>query len=281
MNRSPFAAQPLLASRLILQLASPFARSLGIELLEWGGGRAVTRMKASSRTARSTNDPRPHPYALVGIVDDAFSQALASVLPGDVGMSTLDLRIAFAAAHPVEGDVTTEIHAMMLDPHAGEAEVLVQDADGRIIASGSALFNMGGFPGGDSTPSFDRVGQFDPTPLAGPFTHMAGLEEEEGGIALREGNEALIGWESGAKLHGGAIGALLMAACEQRVAMDGDNGKRLASLAIRYMRPGEQQRLHATARFERRGRGTSFVDAVAFHEAGRPVATAHATFVRS
>ena len=275
-----FEPRPLHTSRLFLQRAAPFARALGLELMEWGAGRALTRVTPSERIARALDDPRPHPLALIGIVDHSFSYAISGVVGEDVGMSTLDLRIGFAARGPGEGDVRIETRTVMLDDHTATGQSHVTDGRGETLAIATALFTLGSFTGG-AAPADAQVGVYDPASRGGPFTHLIGLGGEPGALRLEAGNATVIGWESGQTLHGGSIGALLMAACLDRAETEGDLAadKRLASLYVRYLRPAPGEDLHARSATDRKGRTTSYIAASCFNQPGKDVAAAHATFV--
>lgn len=245
-----------------------------------GYGRAVTRMRAHSRIARARDDPRPHPLALVGLIDHALGNAFGSLMSPDVGMSTLDLTIGFAAQEAGAADIISEARTLMLDEHSATGDVRVCDVSGTMIAVGVALFTTRHFPGGTS-PAFEELGHYDAGARAGPFTHLLGLSGEPGRRELQAHNPAVIGWESGNKIHGGAIGALLMAACLDRAQIEGEieAGKRLASLYVRYLRPASGIGLHSTSAVERLGRTASYFVANCSNEPGKHVATAHATFV--
>lgn len=270
------AAKPLLADRLAQQLATPYARYLGLDLLQWGAGRAVTRMSASPRIARSVDDPRPHPLTLVGMIDDAFAMSLSSLIASDTGMSTLDLRIAFSAQDPVAGEIVNEITALMLDDRAGQAEVKSYDATGHLVAVGTALFSVGSFPGG-GVPETTDVGKYDPSGETAPFLDFMAFEGSAESPTLPGTHHGLLGWEAGRKLHGGAIGALLMAACEGRLAAEGDTDKRIATLSVTYHRAAGQRPLFTQSEMLRRGRAASLVRAECWQDAGRIVASAQAT----
>lgn len=271
---------PLLANRLRLQQASPYWRALGIELMQWGGGHSVTRMAASPRIAISDSDQRIDPLALVGLLDDAFSNAIASVLPMDIGMSTLDLRVEFAHGAPPEGTVSAETHIALIGAQSASARVEARDDHG-LLATGTALFTLGGYPGG-SLPDFDLAGNYDATGVTGPFTRLIGLDGMPGEEGLTGDSPNVIGWEAGKALHGGVVGAVLMASCQGRADAAGERaaGKHLGSLYIRYLRPGSAVLpLRSASQMDRQGRSASFVSARCFHEAGRDIAHAHAVFV--
>ncbi|MGE4323278.1 MAG: hotdog domain-containing protein [Sphingobium sp.] len=279
MTRS-FTAMPLLADRLRLQQACPYWRVLGIDLLEWGRGRAVMRMAPSPRIAAGTDDARIDPLALVGMLDDSFSNAMATVLPLSIGISTLDLRMEFASAAPPTGAVTAETQVQLVGDTMITAHIMAHDEAGP-IATGTSMFTLGGYPGG-SLPDFGKIGLYDPVQATGPFRALIGLERAGDDAVLPGGNPNVIGWEGGPALHGGVIGAVLMESCLLRAAAEGEiaAGKRLASLYLRYLRPGSAlQTLRASSTVDRLGRSASFLSARCFHDDGRDVGHAHAIFV--
>lgn len=272
---------PLRAERLRLIQASPLCRATGIEILEWGCGRAVTRMAASERVSQAPGDLHIDRLALVPLLDDAFSNAIASAVPLAVGMSTLDLTINFGGDEPPRGFVLADTRVVQLERSCATAISIARDETGRTVASGRALFSLDGFPGG-KPPDFGRVGQYDPATASGPFRTLLGLSIEEDRVALPGGNPHIVGWETGNTLHGGATGSLLMAACQQVAATHGEDGKMLLSFAVRYLRPAVADLpLLTDGEVERRGRAASFVTANCFNGTGRDVARASATFVRS
>jgi acyl-coenzyme A thioesterase PaaI-like protein len=275
-----WTAMPLLADRLRLQQACPYWRALGIDLLEWGSGRALMRMPPSARIAASDGDARIDPLALVGLLDDAFSNAMATVLPISTGISTLDLRMELNSSAPPTGTVTVETNVNLIGDHMITARAWARDENGP-VATGTSMFTLGGFPGG-SLPDFDRIGKYDPASASGPFQTLIGLNISGEYVVLPGGNPNVIGWEGGPALHGGVIGATLMASCVTRAEVAGEiaAGKRLASLYIRYLRPGSAlETLRTSSRIDRQGRSASFLSANCFHEEGKDVARAHAVFV--
>ena len=276
------AAPPMRDTRFVFQQVSPFARSLCIEALECGNGHAFIRMKASPRTARSAADPRPDPAALIGLLDHSVGYALAGILDTGIGMSTFDMRFDFAHHQPVAGDIIGEASMVLMDKYSTSIQCAATDATGTTVANCTALFRLGGFPG-DVAPDPKAMGNYNPDTRKGPFSNTLGLVREHGALSLQPNNMAVIGWESGMALHGGAIGALLMAACRNEADISGEtaSGKRLASLYLRFIRPGSGAlNLHASSSIERKGRAASFIVANCFHAQGKEVATAHATFVQ-
>lgn len=272
--REPIPARPLDPRRLLYHTATPFARAIGVELLEWGAGRATSRVEASGRIARATDDARPHPLALPGIADDVLSHAFGSVVLPDQGLSTLDLWLGLSGRDPDGSTIVATARVLSLAGMSGTATASVAD-DGGLLATATATFLIGHFPSGrDADPAL--IGRYDPAVRPGPFPSLLGLVGAPGAAALAAGNPAVIGWESGPSLHGGAIAALLMAACE---GCHGLPDQHLGSLAVRYLRPCIGSALRAEARLERAGRRASHVSAAAFLTDERIAASATAILV--
>lgn len=261
--------------RMRYQQATPFARAIGLELLEWGHGFANTRLAPSGPTRSAAGQDTLHPWALIGMADHAISYAFTAAIPANAGMSTLDLRLDFGPAP--QGSVTAAAHMTHLSAHSGIARLVAQDEAGNVPVTASAVFNFRAYPGGSGEMKRLDLPRFA-NDHDGPFEDFLALEEEETGLALAGNTRRTVGFEGLPALHGGVVGALLAAAATQAVAKSGFT-HRLASLNIRYLRPGGIERLHGTATILRAGRSVAFVDAVCFHHAARPVAQAQVTFV--
>jgi len=97
---------------------------------------------------------------------------------------------------------------------------------------------------------------------------------------IAAGNRAVLDWGCGNIVHGGAVAAALMAACQGRVAGGNSSiGQQLESIDIRYTGPAIGSRdLFTNSCFE--GKAASFVRATCFHKSEKPLATAIATFGR-
>ena len=268
-------SMPLTFHRLHLQQTSPFQRTLGLELMAWGGGRATVRMPPSARIALAAGGQAVDPLALVGLLDHGFADALSSAIPLDVGISTLELQVRFARSGPLSSALTLEAETFALDAGSATLSGVVRDEGGAAVAAGSALFRIGSFPT-SAEPVPGEIGRYDPSAMPGPFARSLGLERGESALYLRGENPAAIGWEPSRILHGGATGALLMAACMDKA----PTGQRLASLTIRYLRPGQAAlALEASVEEARIGRAASFLSVVCRQEGAREVAEAAAVLV--
>lgn len=260
---------------------TPFQNAIGLETLESGGGRTVVRIPASPLTATSATDARPHPLVLGGLTDQGLAHALATVIPDGAGMSTYDLLIRFAPGPMAEGPLIMDSRVKILTDRSGNVDGDVHDSSGRLVATASGLFRVGGYPGG-APPDYDRLRPLDPATLDGPFEQLIGLEDADEAPRLRAGNRAILGWESGNVVHGGATAALLMAACEAEARRDGEaRDKWLSTILIRYLRPvlGAEPLL-SEAGPDRRGRACSFISARVFHKDGPTLATAQASYAQ-
>jgi acyl-coenzyme A thioesterase PaaI-like protein len=237
-------------------------------------GVATTRLSPSPQVSQAAGDPRTHPWALIGMADHALSFAFATLIPPASGLSTLDLRLDFGA--PPVGTVTAEARVTRLAPHNGTAILSATDDSGEAVLGATALFNFRGFPGGGSTPVRPDLPRFE-IDHAGPFTELLGLHQEGGKTWLEGGLRRTVGFEGLPALHGGVIGALLAAACET-AAIGLPAPMRLATLYVRFLRPGGLARLDAGASLVRAGRSAAFFTATCYHTETEPVAEAHATF---
>ncbi|WP_375394392.1 acyl-CoA thioesterase domain-containing protein [uncultured Sphingomonas sp.] len=274
MSRA-IAARPLDPGRLLLHAATPFTRAIGVDILEWGGGRATTRVVPNARIARATNDPRPHPLVLPGIADDVLSHAFGCVVAPQQGLSTLDLWLGIDERDPDGSPIIATSQILSLAGTSGTASASIADGGG-LLATATATFLIGQYPGGRG-PDARLIGRYDATSSDGPLPSLLGLEGRPGTPAFASGNPAVIGWESGPSLHGGAIAALLMVACQ---GCGGLPDQRLGSVAVRFLRPCIGSALRAEAQLDRAGRQASHVSALAFSDAPKPAAMATATFVR-
>jgi len=261
--------------RMRFQQATPFARAIGLELAAWGLGFARTTLPPAPQISTAEDNPAIHPLALIGMADHALSYAFTAAVPANAGLSTLDLRLEFGAAP--RGAVSAEAKLLHHTAQNGAASLTATDATGATILTASALFNFRAFPGGGGEmkrPDLPRfVNDHD-----GPFEPFLGLVRDAAGIHLLGGARRTVGFEGLPALHGGVIGAALAAACcaeIDRLELE----LRLATLTIRYLRPGGLGRLDARASCVRAGRSAGFLDAVASHAQGETVAEAQAVFV--
>lgn len=264
-----------------VRLAPPYQLTLGMELLESGSGCSISKMKANRRIAKDLEDPDLDPLAIMGLVDQGLSHPLQGLIGKEIGISTFDLRIGFLSGSSMGDELTLTAEAVMVGKTSATITGCVTNSSKEIVAVSTGLFRLGSFPGG-APANYDLLGDFDPQAMPGPMATSLGLSGAPESPQIAAGNRAVLGWESGNIVHGGAVAAVLMAACQGRVA-GGENsiGQQLESIDIRYLRPAMGSRdLFTESCFEREGRAASFVRATCFHEPGKPLATAIATFVR-
>ncbi|MCK9505193.1 MAG: thioesterase family protein [Porticoccaceae bacterium] len=262
--------------------SAPYVQALGIELLECGGGHALTRMRANARNAVSASDPRIAPMALLGLIDHSAGFAMAGLIEPDTGLSTFDMRVDFAHQNPIAKEVLTETRIVLKDAYSFTFQSWTLDTEGATVAIGAGLFRLGSFPG-SIAPGQELRTDNGSHNGANCLTETLGLENSATGLSLKANQHSNIGWHLANAVHGGAIGALLMASCQQRAEMDGEiaAGKRLASLHIRYLRPARGLLpLLANSQIGRQGQAASYIEASCFHEQGKDIATAEATFVQ-
>ncbi|MEJ0049050.1 MAG: acyl-CoA thioesterase domain-containing protein [Rhodospirillales bacterium] len=265
---------PLIARRLKFQQTVPFAHSIGLHLLRTEHGIASARLTPRPQISRAAGDPAIHPWALIGMADHALSYAFASLIPPTSGLSTLDLRLDFGA-RPI-GAVAAEATVTRLATDNGTAILSATDETGATVLGASTLFNFRSFPGGQANAVRPNLPPFE-IDHDGPFTDLLGLHQSGPEIWLQGGLRRTIGFEGLPALHGGVIGALLAAACEA-AATGPPAPMRLATLGLRFLRPGGLARLEARANLVRAGRSAAFVTATCWHSETEPVAEAHATF---
>jgi acyl-coenzyme A thioesterase PaaI-like protein len=265
---------PQIAERLKDQAQAPFAKSIGLHLIESKNGTAKTRLAPSPQTSRAEDNPAIHPWALIGMADHALSYAFGTLMPPSGGLSTLDIRLDFGP--PPTGAVTGNAKVTRLAPHNGTAIFTAIDETAAPVLGATALFNVRSFPGGSTTRDRPDAPNFE-IDHPGPFPALLGLHQSNDQVWLEGGHRRTIGFEGLPALHGGVIGALLAAACE--AATHGlKNRMRLATLSVRFLRPGGLARLNARAELVRAGRSAAFFTALCYHTETEPVADAHATF---
>ena len=265
---------PQIAQRLTDQAYAPFARSIGLQLFDTQPGTATTRLAPSPQTSRAIDDPAIHRWALIGMADHALSYAFATLIPPAGGLSTLDIRLDFGP--PPTGAVIGHANVTRLAPHNGTATFTATDETVAPVLGATALFNFRGFPGGSTVRDRPNAPSFE-IDHPGPFTALLGLHQNGDQVWLEGGHRRTIGFEGLPALHGGVIGALLAAACEA-AATPLKAPMRLATLSVRFLRPGGVARLHARAELIRAGRSAAFFTATCYHTESEPVADAQATF---
>ena len=240
-------------------------------------------MSANGRNARAKDDMSIDPLVIIGMLDHSVSYALAGIVDPDVGVATFDYRLDFADTETrIVGDIFAETKIIMMSPHSATVQGKVYDENDSLIATGTTLFRLGGFPGG-VPPIPDLMGGFDPSLFLGPFQTLLGFKEQDNELFMTANNPATVGWESAGSIHGGAIGALLMAACQHREKIElesADTRMRLASIHINFLRPANTKKpLYSVSKVKRLGRSGSFIEAECHQDPAKSVASAEATFI--
>lgn len=265
----------------LVRLVTPYQLTLGMEVLESENGRSISRMKANRRIAKTLDDPRPDPLALMGFIDQGLSQSLQGLIAPGIGLSTFDLRIGLSSAALMGDKLTLTAETVMVGDASATVTGILTNSANDIVGVSTGLFRLGSYPGG-APADHNLAGTFDPQDMPGPMTRSLGLSGAANSPQINAGNRAVLGWESGNIVHGGVVAAALTAACQGRVAEGKiSNGQQLESIDIRYLRPAIGSRdLLTSSHFEREGNAASFVRATCFHGPDKPLATAIATFVR-
>jgi uncharacterized protein (TIGR00369 family) len=122
--------------------ASPFARELGIELVDLGEDHAELRLPWSPRLA--TIGDVVHGGAIAALLDTAGMAAAWSddAVPDKPAGATVSMSVAFAAA-AVASDLTAHASVVRRGRSLCFCEVTVSDADGDVIAHGSMVHRYG------------------------------------------------------------------------------------------------------------------------------------------
>jgi uncharacterized protein (TIGR00369 family) len=122
--------------------ASPFAKELGIELVDLGEDRAELRLPWSPRLA--TLGDVVHGGAIAALLDTAGMAAAWSddVVPEKPAGATVSMSVSFAAA-AVASDLTAHASVVRRGRSLCFCEVTVSDADGNVVAHGSMVHRYG------------------------------------------------------------------------------------------------------------------------------------------
>lgn len=260
----------------------PLAVAIGMQVTNGDGARAHGVLPYGDAIAIAPGGAID-PLALLPFVDQLSSFPLAmgrmATGGGDTGMSTIDLALAFTA-DPGRGPLAAVAHAATATGAARLVTSEVTDADGRIVATGSAWFAIGKPPGGGTMADRDRELLTDHAiDRRGPFQAMIGLApDDDDGALLAADVWPAVGWVGLPALHGGAVAAALARAGQQRVATLGRDDLRLASIAVRYLRAAGASGAVARAQVDAIGRRTARLSAT-IAVADAVVASAQLLFV--
>jgi acyl-CoA thioesterase len=112
----------------------PFARHLGMRVLEVGEGYARVEMKLASNCANIFG--APHGGAIFSLVDEAFE--MASNSHGTVAVA-LNMNITYVAPAPVGSILQAEAREQSRSRRTATYNIRVQDNSGQLIAVCQAL----------------------------------------------------------------------------------------------------------------------------------------------
>ncbi len=114
--------------------AEPYARMLGIELVELEQGRAVTKMKFSERIENVFG--MAHGGAIFSLIDEAFGAAANSY--GTVALA-LNVNVTYIKS-PSSGDVLyAEAEEVSRTNRISTCHICVKNGDGDLIATSQAM----------------------------------------------------------------------------------------------------------------------------------------------
>jgi uncharacterized protein (TIGR00369 family) len=122
--------------------ASPFAKELGIELVDLRPDHAELRLPWSPRLA--TAGDVVHGGAIAALLDTAGMAAAWSddTVPEKVAGATVSMSVSYAAA-AVASDLTAHASVVRRGRSLCFCEVRVTDAEGRVVAHGSMVHRYG------------------------------------------------------------------------------------------------------------------------------------------
>lgn len=243
----------------------PLVAALGLRFTRIEPGMAGMIMPATGATPTAPGGP-PHPGAIIALLDHLASCSVFATIPDYRPTATLDLRIDLIAIPDLAGDITAQATCLALDGDIAHAQAQARQADGRLIATCSAIFMIGSFPG--SAPGEDNLAQpegpWPPPPPSSCFPDIFKVEETATGFALPP-SKHLIGSPLLPALHGGAVGAFLLEA-----AIRSGGGRQVRSLSVQYLRAAPAGRLTAQVRVERAGRRSTSLSLTARSDEGGP-----------
>lgn len=117
---------------------TPFSRELGIEVVEWGQGRAVIALEAQARLMNRRGVV--HGGVIATLADMALSLAWRGAVPDGVPAGTLNLSVNFVA--PASGRLTAEGRLLQMTGGCAFCEAKVVDAVGALVATAQAVFRV-------------------------------------------------------------------------------------------------------------------------------------------
>lgn len=117
----------------------PFARLLGVELLEADDGYASGRISMQDSLSWNPDELMAHGGVTFTLADTIGGAALVSLV--DQPVPTIDMRIDYLAA--ARGDLTAEAEVVRLGGTVGVSEVTVTDEEESDIARAVGVYKTG------------------------------------------------------------------------------------------------------------------------------------------
>jgi uncharacterized protein (TIGR00369 family) len=117
---------------------TPFSRELGIEVIEWGQGRAVIALDTQARLMNRRGVL--HGGVIATLADMALSLAWRGAAPDGVPAGTLNLSVNFVA--PAVGRLIAEGRLLQMTGGCAFCEATIADAAGALVATAQAVFRV-------------------------------------------------------------------------------------------------------------------------------------------
>ena len=132
MSRLKFPPlQPEQRERLLARTSGPFSDFLGIRLLEIEAGFA--RLELTFKPELTHAGGIVQGGLIATIADHAIALAVGAALGGEIGHTSIDLKINFIRAVP-KGNLTAEAWLIHLGSRTAVGESVVTDDQGRVVA---------------------------------------------------------------------------------------------------------------------------------------------------
>jgi acyl-coenzyme A thioesterase PaaI-like protein len=255
----------------------PLASHLGFEAdADPADGRLSIRQPRVAQSLAWPGGPISH-GALTALLDQIFAASILREAP-EMLITTIGLHIDWLDDWGSDDEITATVDPSVRVGDAAHAQAILRTAPDRVVARASAVFLLGAAPGG--RPGLRDWTAVNLPPVAWPdFEAFLGAGVDHPDVLPPAAH--LVGMRSLPAFHGGVIAAA-MGRSADRLAQEDGGPFRLASSAVRYLRPGlATEFLEIEAGFERRGRRVASVRASAFQVQGAEGrrAIAHAEFV--
>ena len=296
----PSTSRSAAPSELMESIA--FARALGLRWQETRDGEVALRLPFSPAVSEAGPHTPMDPRALFTLFDHACGGAVHRLLGPSEPTATLDLRVDYLRAAPAATPVIVRCSGLARD----QASVTVQGFaffgdDPHPFAVALGRFIVGSAPGRshEGPDGFARPNIASGQTLRAVeaqreafenFTQTLGLEAVPGDPASADVQfpplARLVGAPMLPALHGGAVGALLMAATDRQMGLAQEQIKReerqvLASVTVRYLRASRLALTRARPSIDKAGARATFASAVALQDDGtRLTATAQMIYLK-